>query len=59
MENKKLDDTQVKLCSQIASLNNTIIKSENINSDTLLKYQVLKNENTMLKKVFVIYYTYY
>lgn len=53
IENKKYNDTQVKLHNQIETLNDTITKLENINSDTLLNYQALNNENTALKKVFI------
>ncbi|XP_020286012.1 myosin-13-like isoform X2 [Pseudomyrmex gracilis] len=50
IENKKHCNNQVKLHNQIETLNDTITKLESINSDTLLNYQALNNENTALKK---------
>ncbi|XP_011874294.1 PREDICTED: testis-expressed sequence 9 protein [Vollenhovia emeryi] len=50
VERKKLDDVQVKLRSQIGTLNDTVTKLERVNSDTLLDYQALNNENIVLKK---------
>ncbi|KAH0946079.1 hypothetical protein HN011_007026 [Eciton burchellii] len=50
VENKKLDDAQVKSHNQIGTLNDTIIKLENTNSDMLTNYQIIKNENIALKK---------
>ncbi|KMQ89683.1 testis-expressed sequence 9 protein [Lasius niger] len=50
VRNKKLDDIQVKLHNQIGTLNDTITKLENINSDTVSNCQTLGNENVALKK---------
>ncbi|XP_029172382.1 dynactin, 150 kDa isoform [Nylanderia fulva] len=50
VRNKKLDDIQVKLHNQMETLNDTIAKLENINSDTVSNCQVLNNENVSLKK---------
>ncbi|XP_029665606.1 GRIP and coiled-coil domain-containing protein PFC0235w isoform X2 [Formica exsecta] len=47
---KKLDDIQVKLHNQIGTLNDTITKLENRNSDTISNCQALSNENVALKK---------
>lgn len=56
MKNKQLNEIQVKLHSQIKSLNNTIANLESTNDDMLSKYQVLTNENVALKKVFLYFY---
>lgn len=53
MRKKKLDDIQVKLHNQIGTLNDTITKLENRNSDTISNCQALSNENVALKKVFL------
>jgi len=58
VEKKKLDDVQTKLCNQIETLNDTITKLECVNSDTLSDYQVLSNENTVLKKVLLYPFCY-
>ncbi|XP_012538345.1 intracellular protein transport protein USO1 isoform X3 [Monomorium pharaonis] len=50
IEKKKLNNTQIKLWNQIEVLNDTITKLEHANSDTLLDYQALSNENIVLKK---------
>ncbi|XP_032673038.1 uncharacterized protein LOC116844957 isoform X3 [Odontomachus brunneus] len=50
VKNKKLNETQVKLHSQIGSLSDTITKLQDINHDILSKYQGLSNENIVLKK---------
>jgi len=62
--NKKLDDIQIKLHNQIGTLNDTITKLENKNSDAILNCQTLNSENTSLKKVFIylccnMYWHYY
>ncbi|XP_050463284.1 testis-expressed protein 9 [Cataglyphis hispanica] len=49
-QKKKLDDIQVRLHNQIGTLNDTIAKLENRNSDTISNCQVLSNENVALKK---------
>ncbi|KAL0106481.1 hypothetical protein PUN28_016293 [Cardiocondyla obscurior] len=49
-EKKKLEGTQIKLHHQVETLNDTITKLENVNSDTLSNYQTLNNENVNLKK---------
>lgn len=49
----KFGETQIKLHNQIGSLNDTIGKLEFTNNDILSKYQVLNNENIVLKKVFL------
>ncbi|XP_012220862.2 testis-expressed protein 9 [Linepithema humile] len=49
-ENKKLEDAQVKLYNQIATLKDTITKLENIKFDALSSCQTLNNENVVLKK---------
>ncbi|GAB1862395.1 Testis-expressed sequence 9 protein [Camponotus japonicus] len=48
--NKKLDDIQIKLHNQIGTLNDTITKLENKNSDAISNCQALNSENTFLKK---------
>lgn len=53
IKNKKLDDIQVKLHNQIGTLNDTITKLENTNSDAVSNCQALSNENVSLKKVFL------
>lgn len=50
VENKKLDEIQVKLRNQIGSLNDTVTKLECTNSDALSRYQALNNENIALRK---------
>lgn len=50
IKNKKLDDIQVKLHNQIGTLNDTITKLENTNSDAVSNCQALSNENVSLKK---------
>lgn len=58
VEKKKLDDIHIKLRNQIETLNDRIAKLECINSDTLSDYQVLSNENIVLKKVFFTFFCY-
>lgn len=50
MKNKKLDNIQVKLHNQIGTLNDTITKLENTNSDAVSNCQALSNENVSFKK---------
>jgi len=56
VENKKLDDAQIKSHNQIGTLNDAIIKLENTNSDMLTNYQIIKNENIALNKVFLFFF---
>lgn len=50
IENKKLDNIKIKLYNQRRTLNDTITKLENRNSDTISNHQALSNENAALKK---------